>query len=851
MIKRKTIVLHTFVIISIALSFIYNPLSPEGVFFIAHDSEPIDIFLLMVMVSIGVPLLLAAALSLIALLFSRLTTLSVVGSIFPGFLILSLIIVNTAAQISPLAAWSSALFVAIGLTASYLKYPPFRSVISVAAIGLVALPASFAMSGNIRGLLFQADHEQTFAADVPADIPIVWLIFDGVPLAMLLDSGLQVDRKLFPNFARLADMAYWFRNVTTSYMSTNHSVPVAISGTVIERKTNRPYDFERFPRNIFTMFGDDRRIIAYEPVTRLCPPSLCEKRSIPTGLRLRRLFNDVKVVALHMVLPNATAFGVPPLGDRWADFETDQGSAQRGSKLPVAYWTFGRIETFKESVEEIPAGNPALLYFHHIIFPHPPYQFFNDGRYYNLIYDTPKGLDGDGIWGESGYLAKLGYQRHLYQAGYADQLLGLLLDKLEETQLFEKALIVVMADHGTSYHAGRGRRDFRAGQGRRESQPIEDIALVPLFIKVPGQRKGLVSDAAVQTTDIMPTVLRVLGDEPPGDMTGRVLLDAKGFIELSSVESRTRTIRHWISLKRILLPSDLLTRLQKAVERKYKIFGRNFSWESLRISDQRHAVLLGKRVKDFTVKNSSGAYIYITSDPLKGQSNPDWLPQAVIDGVVKDIDFAQDLELAIVANRVVQAVVPLIELDDTLSFSALLPLAAFDQGAPDIEFFLIRSEADGAIALETFENSKVLAGAEKYTLYLGNPKGPTIVSSNGDVIRIVDGALRGYIDHLTQNDKRLLITGWAVEPKARRPAERILFFLDGDYLFWAKPSHARPGPARWAFKDDSIADDDSIAKIGYKVLAVAGAFPDGLRGGIRAYAVSGDGRATELKKVWD
>ena len=80
MIKCKTMVIHTFVIISISLSFIYNSLSSEAAFFIAHDSEPVDIILLMVVVSIGVPLLLTAAISLISLPFSRLTTLQVVGS---------------------------------------------------------------------------------------------------------------------------------------------------------------------------------------------------------------------------------------------------------------------------------------------------------------------------------------------------------------------------------------------------------------------------------------------------------------------------------------------------------------------------------------------------------------------------------------------------------------------------------------------------------------------------------------------------------------------------------------------------------------------------------------------------
>ena len=75
------------------------------------------------------------------------------------------------------------------------------------------------------------------------------------------------------------------------------------------------------------------------------------------------------------------------------------------------------------------------------------------------------------------------------------------------------------------------------------------------------------------------------------------------------------------------------------------------------------------------------------------------------------------------------------------------------------------------------------------------------------------------------------------------PSATLLVISNGDYLLWTKPSHARPGAARWAFKNDSIAE------IGYKVVVLVQAFPGGLRGELRAYAVSGDGRATELNNA--
>ena len=112
----------------------------------------------------------------------------------------------------------------------------------------------------------------------------------------------------------------------------------------------------------------------------------------------------------------------------------------------------------------------------------------------------------DGIWVAPQWLADQGFQRHLLQTEYADKLLGDLLRRLRDTGLYDKALMVVVADHGVS---------FRAGDRRRRPTPtnIQDVGSVPLFIKLPGQREGGIEDTAVRTIDVLPTIAEELGLE--------------------------------------------------------------------------------------------------------------------------------------------------------------------------------------------------------------------------------------------------------------------------------------------------------------------------------------------------
>jgi hypothetical protein len=67
---------------------------------------------------------------------------------------------------------------------------------------------------------------------VPADarVPVVMLFFDEFPLTSLLDSRGRVDRRLYPNLARFAREATWYRNATGIGPFTPYAVPAMLTG---------------------------------------------------------------------------------------------------------------------------------------------------------------------------------------------------------------------------------------------------------------------------------------------------------------------------------------------------------------------------------------------------------------------------------------------------------------------------------------------------------------------------------------------------------------------------------------------------------------------------------------------
>lgn len=104
---------------------------------------------------------------------------------------------------------------------------------------------------------------------------------------------------------------------------------------------------------------------------------------------------------------------------------------------------------------------------------------------------------------------------YLAEVAYTDHLLGRLFDKLREKGIYDRALIVVTADHGELLGEG----GYFSHGARLDPELVE----IPLLVKWPGQTEGRRSARLVSQVDLFPTVLRAAGVAPPPS-DGRLLV---------------------------------------------------------------------------------------------------------------------------------------------------------------------------------------------------------------------------------------------------------------------------------------------------------------------------------------
>ncbi len=119
---------------------------------------------------------------------------------------------------------------------------------------------------------------------------------------------------------------------------------------------------------------------------------------------------------------------------------------------------------------------------------------------------------------------------YLAEVAYADHLVGRLLDRLQQLGLYDRALIVVTADHGELLGEG----GYVSHAARLDPELVE----IPLIVKWPGQTEGARDDRLVSLVDLFPTILAAAGVEPPPS-DGRSLRgseDRRSFVLLEEHE---------------------------------------------------------------------------------------------------------------------------------------------------------------------------------------------------------------------------------------------------------------------------------------------------------------------------
>jgi hypothetical protein len=360
---------------------------------------------------------------------------------------------------------------------------------------------------------------------------VVLVVFDEFPTTSLLGRHRRIDATRYPNFAALARDAVWFRNATSVHDSTHGAVPAILDGRLhryVAGQRVRPGQ-----RTLFSLLARHGfPVRASEEEADTCPRRFCRER--------------------------------------------------RSTRYYLVRDRLGRFRSFIRSIR--PSRRPTL-YYKHTLLPHVPWTYLPSGHHYLHTPHGPiRGLNSALGVRDRG-LVRLAWQRHLLQVQAVDRLLGELLQRLRDTGLYRRALVIVTADQGISFRVGN--EDRRAVTRAN----LQDVAPVPLFVKLPGSSRGRIDRSYARISDILPTIADVLRIRIPWRTTGRSLF------------SRAVRRRHTVSMgsrvpRRVVTMSGgvFQRRWSRAINRQHGFFayGRRGGLELF--GSGPHNELLGRRL---------------------------------------------------------------------------------------------------------------------------------------------------------------------------------------------------------------------------------------------------------------
>jgi sulfatase-like protein len=572
-----------------------------------------------------------------------------------------------------------ALVVGAAAAALYRRRAGVRTLVGVLGAAPLVVLVLFLVLSPVHELVFPTESSGAVAGPSRSSTPIVQIVLDELAVSTIDSGNGRIDAALFPNLARLARTATWYREATTVDGFTPSAVPALLTGS-------RPAPgalptAADHPHNLFTLFARSHDLLVVEPITDLCPAALCREVRPPQGERLASLRSDLAVVAGHLLLPGDLDRRLPSVAETWENFGGDAPGPRLSRDSGLLPDVLERL-----AANDAPAGfarvtaalarpraRPPLVFMHSTL-PHGPWRYLPDGRRYALRGWSYTGLLGR-VWTSRQWLVDQGFQRHLLQAQYTDGLVGRLLDRLRASGLFDRAVIVVTADHGLSMRAGAPRRLLTPAS-------LSGVATVPFIVKWPGQRRGAVDDAAVRTVDVLPTIAKaarvrlpwpvdgVPADEREPDPNARIAVGRGG----AGVQAA--------SLRAV----QAARRRQDAHERRVL---RDGVWGIGSRPD-----LLGRRVRGTAARPAAGrpgaaATLDHPEDYRSVDAGARVLP-LLLSGRVRGLP--RDAPLAVAVNGIVSATTRVWALREQRSFSALLPPEALVDGPNAVTVLAVRRD---------------------------------------------------------------------------------------------------------------------------------------------------------------
>lgn len=305
------------------------------------------------------------------------------------------------------------------------------------------------------------------APDKPNATPIFIFSFDSMAWPYVGSSNGFKGR--YPNLCELAKQAYVFTDAHSSATKTAKSLPnmiYQVSGDFRLPKTDDP----RSSTSRFTYTIKGRRYVSHK-----APGVFAAARQNGYQTCLVTFYLPWR----HIVGPQADYVHVYPQEPKGGDriigraaymllrnlyYYPYPGNQQLWKRIygEVAGQNWSRIvHDMEAEADRIIQTSPSnVMAFFHFPVPHGPFVLNTDGSY-----------RGSAAFGNQRY--EPGYLRHLK---YADAIVGRLVQQLKKSGKYDRALIIVTADHGWSTTRNLDRK----------TRPWK-LTSVPLVIKIPGQ----------------------------------------------------------------------------------------------------------------------------------------------------------------------------------------------------------------------------------------------------------------------------------------------------------------------------------------------------------------------------
>jgi hypothetical protein len=387
-------------------------------------------------------------------------------------------------------------FFGVLIPVGFDKYKPIRewsrwlSVVSVAVVAGAVL--------QMQPVLFQSDGPVSDAVIGKTDVGVLQLVLDEFPLFAILGDDGEINAERFPGFAALAAESTWFRDSVAPSNFTHQAVP-ALFASVLPPKEGSPFLAE-YPKNIFTMFAKVADVSGVEPVSSLCPSSVCQREGVQTTgvdvTRMKNFFRDASYVYGQRVLPPVARKKVPSIDGTWGGF----GAVAEKFKEQFNIGALGQSDAITKGVDSFLASKTPAVHVVHALIPHAPWRLTPDNRIAPLspaiTTSNPDSIDG----------VRDTYQTFLYQLSAVDSSVLDMMKRLKASKRWDSTMLIVTADHGISFIPAMPQRhsDFS------DMSQSDDVYRIPTFIKFPQQQAPSISDCPISNLDIVPTIVDVL-----------------------------------------------------------------------------------------------------------------------------------------------------------------------------------------------------------------------------------------------------------------------------------------------------------------------------------------------------